>query len=343
MTAPRIPLWFVTLLTIAAAVVLLPYLPWIAMALWLGMYARRFHIPLTQRLHGRTSLAATLTVSMLLVIAIPIVALLTSIALDAIALVQRILEAEETRQVLAGLVSNGNGGAPAESPIESTKGMIDLLLQQGDRAWMILQMVAGAAANVVIGLLIMVTGIYGVLMFGKVWYAWFERHTPLEERHFRRLGEAFMETGRGLFWGIIGAGLLQSIVATIAYLALGVPSALALGLLTLMFSMLPAIGTALVWGPVAAGLAITGRPMAALALTIVGVLVVGTVDNIARPWLARRGHLALPTWVVLLAMFGGIELFGGWGLLMGPLVVRLAKEALVIYREERPVVEVAKS
>ncbi|MBW3550984.1 MAG: AI-2E family transporter, partial [Proteobacteria bacterium] len=90
------------------------------------------------------------------------------------------------------------------------------------------------------------------------------------------------------------------------------------------------IGTAIVWIPVAAGLALTGRPSAALSLAVVGVAVIGTVDNVARPWLAHRGKLQLPTWVVLVSMFGGIELIGAWGLLLGPLLVRLAKEALVI-------------
>jgi predicted PurR-regulated permease PerM len=109
-----------------------------------------------------------------------------------------------------------------------------------------------------------------------------------------------------------------------------VPSALALGMLTLLFSVIPAIGTALVWVPVTAGLALTGRPGAAIALGIVGIALIGTVDNLARPYLARRGQLQLPTWVVLISMFGGVELIGGWGLLLGPLAVRLAKEALLI-------------
>jgi predicted PurR-regulated permease PerM len=68
-------------------------------------------------------------------------------------------------------------------------------------------------------------------------------------------------------------------------------------------------------------------------LAVIGVAVIGTVDNLARPYLARRGRLELPTWLVLTSMFGGVELFGGWGLVLGPLLVRLAKEALVLSRE----------
>jgi predicted PurR-regulated permease PerM len=103
--------------------------------------------------------------------------------------------------------------------------------------------------------------------------------------------------------------------------------------LTLLFSMIPAIGTGLVWVPVAAGLALTGRVPAAIALALVGFFLISTVDNLARPWLARRGQLKLPSYVVMVAMFGGIELIGAWGLILGPLVVRLAKEALLIRAE----------
>ena len=61
--------------------------------------------------------------------------------------------------------------------------------------------------------------------------------------------------------------------------------------------------------------------------------VIGTIDNFARPYLARRGKLQLPTFVVLVSMFGAVEVFGGWGVIFGPLLVRLAKEALELRRE----------
>src|SRR5690606_329221 len=109
--------------------------------------------------------------------------------------------------------------------------------------------------------------------------------------------------------------------------------ALALGMLTLIFSVVPAIGTALVWVPVAAGLFLTGQEAGAIVLLVIGVAVIGTIDNIARPYLARRGKLLLPTYVVLLALFGGVERMGAWGLMLGPLIVRLVKEAVVIRTE----------
>jgi predicted PurR-regulated permease PerM len=336
----RLPVWLLAAVSIAALLVLAPFAPWILLALWLGLYARRIHGPLARRLGGRDRLAATLTVSLLLVIALPIAAVVTSIIFDAITLVQQLMDSEQARSVLEKLAQGGGSGG-GNGGGDGGGGVFDLLTSQGDRAWAIAQQVAGAAARFVVGLFIMVTGMYGVLVTGDEWWAWCQTHLPIAPAHLRRFGAAFVETGRGLWFGIIGAGIIQSIVATITYLVIGVPSALALGMLTLLFSVIPAIGTALVWAPVAAGLALTGRTGAAIALAVVGVAVIGSVDNLARPLLARKGQLQLPSWIVLIGMFGGIELIGGWGLLLGPLALRLAKEALLIRRGDGTAATVA--
>jgi predicted PurR-regulated permease PerM len=311
---------------------MMPFAPWVILAIWLGLFARRLHAPLERALRGRTSLAATLTVLALLAVLIPILLLVSSLVLDAIDLVQRLLASEQGKSVLEQL-AGGKDEAATHNALDSVRGLTDLVMSQGARAWAIVTRVAGAAAHVAIGLLILISGIYAVLVEGKGWYAWIKEHGPCSPASIDRFAAAFVETGRGMAWGVVGAGLLQSIVATVTYVILGVPSALALGTLTLMFSVIPAIGTAIVWAPVAAGLALTGRTGAAIALAVVGIAVIGSVDNVARPYLAKRGKLQLPTYAVLIAMFGGIELIGGWGLLLGPLAVRLAKEALLIRSE----------
>ena len=129
------------------------------------------------------------------------------------------------------------------------------------------------------------------------------------------------------------SSLAQGGIATIAFLALGVPRALVLGLITTFAALIPAIGTAIVWAPIAAGLALTGHPGKAIFLCVFGLAVIGSVDNILRPWLTRSAHLELNSSVVLVAMLGGVSAFGAFGLFLGPLVVRLAVEALAIARE----------
>ncbi len=326
------PRWLLAVLCSAAFVVALPFAPWAVLGIWLGLFAERIYKPLLPKLGNRSGLAATLTVLLLLAVVLPLAALVASLVIDAIALVQRLLSSDAGRSVLEQL-AGGRDDTTAKYEVTSLHGITELLMAQGERAWLIVQQVAGAAAHVLIGLLILISGIFAVLVEGQAWFAWIKAHGPVAPATVERFAAAFVETGRGLAWGVVGAGLIQSIVATVTYLVLGVPSALALGTLTLMFSVIPAIGTAIVWAPVAAGLAVTGRTGAAIALAVVGIAVIGTVDNVARPYLAKRGKLQLPTYVVLISMFGGIQLIGGWGLLLGPLVVRLAKEAILIRSE----------
>jgi predicted PurR-regulated permease PerM len=83
------------------------------------------------------------------------------------------------------------------------------------------------------------------------------------------------------------------------------------------------------------GLAITDRWGHAVIMTAVGVLVIGFADNLLRPLLSRHGSVQLPTFVLLVAMFGGLATVGAWGLILGPLLVRLAVEAVSIERDKR--------
>ena len=308
-------------LVVASAVLLAPLAPAVMLALWASSLAGGIHRPLTKWLGGRSHLAAVLAVVALVMIVVPFALVLASLAADAYQLVVQLAGSPRGKALLEQLVAKGPGDASPSSVWE-------LILSQQERAWGIVQQITGTATRAVISIVVIIAGTYFLLIDGERWYRWVEAHAPISPSLLGRLRDAFYETGRGLFVGIGGAGLLQAIVATVAYFVLGVPRSLELGLLTLCFSVIPAVGTALVWVPVAAGLALTDRTGAAIALAICGVAVIGTVDNIARPLLTRRGRLQLPTFVVLISMLGGVQVIGAWGVLVGPLVVRLAKAAL---------------
>ena len=324
----EIPKAWVLALVLAAAVVMAPFAGWVVLAIWLSGFARGLHERIAHRFRGRVHLAALVTVILLTLVLVPIGIVVTLLVIDAIALVAELAQSDQAHSVLVSLVSQKNPNPDAS--------IGELILMQGDRALGIVRTIASSAAQVIIGLVILLAGIYAILVDGKAWFRWADDHSPIGSHALRRLADAFNETGRGLAFGIVGAGLMQALAATAAYLVLGVPQALPLGLLTLLFSIVPLIGTALVWVPVAVGLALTGRMGAGIGLAIYGVVVIGSIDNIARPWLARRGKLALPTFVVLVSMFGAVELFGGWGIIWGPLLVRMAKEALEVRRAAMP-------
>ena len=90
----------------------------------------------------------------------------------------------------------------------------------------------------------------------------------------------------------------------------------------------------MVWVPVSIGLALDGQTTKAVILFAFGAIVVSSADNVLRPLFSKWGQLQMHGVIVLLAMLGGVVAFGGWGLLLGPLLTRLAIEALRIFREE---------
>src|SRR4051812_47613094 len=115
-----------------------------------------------------------------------------------------------------------------------------------------------------------------------------------------RFKNAFHETGRGL---IIGVGLTcvaQGLVAAIAYLCLQIPRWYALGALTGLCSLIPILGTALVWIPITIGFFIQQAYIKAFIMILVGVLVIGSVDNLLRPVFSKLGSLQMSTLLLLI-------------------------------------------
>jgi len=336
--------WLTLVLVLGAAWACYPLWPALLLAIWVATMARPLLARVSKVTRGRRRAAAALTVMLVLALFVPLVLIVVPLAHDATALVGKLAKSEGAQTALRSLVSSGSPGGESDgaergadlvTSMKSLQGALDFAREHGAQAMTIVGRFAGAFANALLLFFLFFYATYTFLTDGPDLYAWFEAHVPLRVEHTRRLAGAFNETGRGLFVGVGLAGLSQGIVATITYFALGIPRALVLGLLTCVTSVLPSVGTALVWAPVAIGLALSGRPGAAITMTAVGVLVVGTIDNLLRPVFARYGELDLSTFALLISIFGGLAAFGGWGVILGPLVFRLAKESLAIFRETR--------
>jgi predicted PurR-regulated permease PerM len=213
--------------------------------------------------------------------------------------------------------------------------VLSFLQSYGERAWELAMTLGATATTLVIGLIVFFWGTYWTLCTGPRAYAWFEMNSGFDTGTVRRLHSAFVETGRGLLVGVGATSLLQAVVATVAFVALGVPRPILFGALTLGFSAIPGLGSGFVWGPIAVGLALNDESTKALILTVLGVTVIGGVDNVARPFLARVAHLRLSNFMLFSSMIGGVALLGPFGLFAGPLVVRLARETLEILNGHR--------
>jgi predicted PurR-regulated permease PerM len=132
----------------------------------------------------------------------------------------------------------------------------------------------------------------------------------------QQLVELAVHTVRGVVYGILGSLLAQGILAGIGFLVAGVPGAFLLGFLTLILSILPG-GPALLWLPASIWLYKQGATGWAIFLVLWGLLVVGTADNVIKPYLIGRGS-DLPFILVLLGVLGGAFAFGVIGIFLGP-------------------------
>ena len=329
--------WVTLVLALLAAAAFLPLWAPLVLAAWLAHMVRPLFTKLAKATKGQHRAAGGLVVALVMLILAPLSLAIASLAAGAVDLGRLVLASKGAKSALVAVAAGGDPGAGNTdlSALASPEKLMPLLQEHGPQALKIVSGVLGAAAAGSLSLFVFLYAFYVFLVDGPSYTEWLEKHAPVEVAHTQRLVSAFYETGRGLFVGVGLTGLAQGVVATITYVALGVPRALVLGLLTCVASVIPTVGTTLVWIPVAAGLALAGKPISGAILAGVGLLVIGSVDNLLRPVFSRFGKLDLSNFVLVVSIFGGLAMFGGWGLFLGPLFVRLAKEALTLAHRDR--------
>lgn len=147
------------------------------------------------------------------------------------------------------------------------------------------------------------------------------RIMPLDDAKEWELMQRFASVARATAKGSMVVALVQGTIGGILFAAVGIPGALLWGVLMTVLSLLP-IGSGLVWGPAAIILFIQGDIGRAIAIIIVGVLVIGLVDNFLRPRLVGQ-DTKMPDYLILLSTLGGIAWFGLSGFVLGPIIAAL--------------------
>lgn len=161
---------------------------------------------------------------------------------------------------------------------------------------------------------------------------------PLDRRSADHLASSFVATIRATIKGSVVVGLVQGLLGTITFWIVGFPSAVLLGVLMAIVSLLPAVGPALVWIPIAGYLLLTGAVWQGVVVIVSGALIIGMADNILRPLLVGR-DTGIPDWLVLVTTLGGIAAFGLSGVVVGPVVGGLFLAGWSIYREDECLLE----
>jgi len=151
---------------------------------------------------------------------------------------------------------------------------------------------------------------------------------PTKERDL--LIGRFQEMVNATIFGGILIAIIQGVLGGLTYWVLGLHSPVLWGTAMAFFSFIPVGGTALIWGPTCIILFIQGAFLEGIILLLIGVIVIGMVDNFLRPFFISSKTRIHPL-LLFFAVLGGIQVFGLIGLVAGPLVATLCLTLIEIY------------
>jgi predicted PurR-regulated permease PerM len=133
-------------------------------------------------------------------------------------------------------------------------------------------------------------------------------------------------------YGVVVIALVQGALCGAMFAILRIPSAALWGAATVFASVLPVVGAFAIWGPATAYLAFTGSWWQAVVMGLWGTFVVSGIDNVLRPRLVA-GRVGLNELTTLFALLGGLAVFGGVGIVLGPVLFATAAALLGDLRE----------
>ncbi len=343
--------WLLAAVSAAFALVIWPFIGAVLWALFIAIVFMPLQRRLNKRWPGRPNRAALLTLAVIvLIVIIPMVFVSASLVQQASGMYERISTGELNvgmyfqRMVdalptwlheLMDRFGLGNLGALQQK-------LVAALAQRGQALTTHVFSIGQNTLEFVVSFFIMLYLLFFLLRDGPQLAAQIGAAVPLNPQHRRRLFGKFVTVVRATVKGNILVAMVQGALGGIAFAVLGIPGALLWGSVMAFLSLLPAVGAALVWGPVAVYFLSTGALVQAAGLIAWGVIAIGLVDNVMRPFLVGK-DTKMPDYLVLISTVGGMAVFGINGFVLGPVVAAMFIAAWDIFTAARqePTIETA--
>ncbi|HET7553345.1 MAG TPA: AI-2E family transporter [Gemmatimonadaceae bacterium] len=191
----------------------------------------------------------------------------------------------------------------------------------------------GSATRSVLNVVIAFFALYYLLISASTAWRWVAAFLPFSKESNEQLRQRFTSITEAMLLGTALTAVLQGALIGFAFWMVGLPNAVFWGVITAFASILPVLGSALVWLPGVIVLLVQQRFGAAIALLIIGGLLASNLDNVVRPVVYRKVSDVHPL-TTLVGAFAGVSLFGLVGLLLGPLAITYFFELIDIYEQE---------
>lgn len=333
-----------SLILYGAYLILTPFLTAITWAVILAILVYPFYLWLLQRFRGRATLAAiTVIAAIALIIIAPGIELGKFLTEEAVLLVQSfrsLLEEDGKQEWLA---------RPWVQQLVGWWNLVSFRLMDFNINWkemlaqgaqssskILVERATGITQNVLlftVNVIITLITLFFLLRDGKEFFSKLQRLVPMDREHQQRLFKNIVDAVLAVVHGSLVVGMVQGILAGLAYYFLGVPFAVLWGVVTGFVALLPVGGSTLVSIPATIYLFLQGETLRAFLLLAWSLGIVGTVDNVLKP-LIIGNRLGLPVLFLFFGILGGLALFGAVGIVLGPVIFALLRALLDLYSEE---------
>lgn len=315
--------WLVAILGVVIVFALFPYASGLLGAPVLYVIFAPMHEWLARRLRNRSVAAAIVILVALIGIVLPaayMVSLLVGQAQDAVksVLASPLLQRLDTLRV---------GGFNIGPQIKAA-GSQALSLVGGSAIALL-----GTATRLTLNLLFTFFGLYYILMDPKGAWNRLRPAIPFSDANVEILKDRFGAVTKSTLIGTGLAALVQGLMVALAFVVTGIPNAMFWGSVTVLLSVLPVVGSGMVWAPAVVLLFSKGQTGMAIGMVLWGLIAIGNVDNFIRPYVANRYAQTHPL-ITLVGAVAGVSYMGIIGLLIGPLALSYFFELLTMYQRE---------
>ena len=337
-------LWLVLVVSIVFGLIVVPLYGAILWAMVIAILFSSLNRHLCESMRGRRNLAALTTLAIIVVIVIlPLTVLIASLVTEAAGVYNRMQSGELNfgrylQQVFdsmpawashlldrLGLSSLGTLREKLSQGISEVSRVVAVqVVQIGQNTF-----------DFFVNLFVMLYLLFFLLRDGEQIARRIREPIPLRPEHRRALFNKFTVVIRATVKGNMVVALLQGALGGIIFWLLGIQAPLLWAALMSVLSLLPAVGAAVIWLPVAIYLLAAGQTWRGVVLISYGVLVISLVDNLVRPTLVGK-DTKMPDYVVLISTLGGIAVFGINGFVLGPVIAAMFIAVWDIFSASQP-------
>lgn len=200
--------------------------------------------------------------------------------------------------------------------------ILDDIKQFSQNALGLIQAAYQGITHFVFWVFVMFFTLFYFLIDGKKTLRFLMQLSPLRDEHDALLIKKFISISRATLKGTIVVGVIQGLLGGFTFWIAGIPSPAIWGLVMVLFSIIPMVGSAIVWVPAGIVMLLLGHIWQGIFILSVGAGIISVIDNVLRPKLVGKDTQMHPL-MIFFATLGGISLFGLPGFIIGPIIVSL--------------------